>query len=310
MKNNSSVNPVPFPYLDYPVHTLEQREILPAGTTLTDEVMRDVISRNENPPYEEMSLLHYGTVQTDLHQIFDTPPHNVFFKISERTIALSMLQEMSFILPVLQFLDYFKKNDNYTYRHTLAVFALSAVLAHDFFGSSQDWINEAMAGTIHDFGKICVPLDILRKTNPLSRTDRKILEHHSLAGYVLLSYYMRNDKCFAAKVAKKHHERKDGSGYPQGIRLRDSMVEIVAACDIYDAVLSSRPYRPKGYDNRAALEEMTVMALDGRLSWELVQIIVSHNRENRPPHLECDISREKRGRPPESNLYGVFDNDK
>ncbi|MBN1274442.1 MAG: HD domain-containing protein [Candidatus Aminicenantes bacterium] len=304
MRKNETI-----PQLDYPVFTLDQRELLPAGAFLSDDVMRKVITSNEDPPYEETSFLEYGNVKKDLFEIFNNHPYDTLFKTPEKTIALDMLREIRFIAPILKFLDYFKEHDLYTYRHTLAVFALSAILAYDLFGRSEDWIDEAMAGTIHDFGKICVPLDILRETNPLSRTDRKILEHHSLAGYVLLSYYMRNHRSFAAKVAKKHHERKDGSGYPLGILQNDKMVEIVAASDVYDALLSPRPYRPKGFDNRTALEEMTIMALDGKLSWELVQVLVSHNREQRPSYLECDISRERRGRSPEKNNYGVYKNE-
>ena len=59
----------------------------------------------------------------------------------------------------------------------------------------------------------------------------------------------------AARVARDHHEFRDGSGYMRGVKLNDPMVEIVAVCDIYDGLLSPRPYRTAAYDNRTALEE-------------------------------------------------------
>lgn len=61
----------------------------------------------------------------------------------------------------------------------------------------------------------------------------------------------------------------DGSGKPRGIRLRDRMVEIIVACDVYGALVSPRPYRPVSYDNRTALEEITKMAENNQSGWEL-----------------------------------------
>jgi len=123
---------------------------------------------------------------------------------------------------------------------------------------------------------------------------------------VILSHFLQNHRSFAAQVAKEHHERRDGSGYPLGISLKDRMVEIIAVCDVYDALLSPRPYRPIPYDNRTALEEITEMAKEGKLSWEVVQTLVSHNRKDRPHFRECEVSTEKRGTPPADNLYGVI----
>jgi response regulator RpfG family c-di-GMP phosphodiesterase len=84
------------------------------------------------------------------------------------------------------------------------------------------------------------------------------------------------------------------------------MVEIIAACDVYDALLSPRPYRPIPYDNRTALEEIIEMAQGGKLSWDVVKTLVSHSRKDRPHFRECRVSTEKRGIPPPDNLYGVI----
>jgi response regulator RpfG family c-di-GMP phosphodiesterase len=100
-------------------------------------------------------------------------------------------------------------------------------MANVLLENSKDQVIEAMAGQMHDFGKICVPLPILKKSNPLTRTERGVLEHHALAGFVLLSYLLQDSRSFAAQIAKEHHERRDGSGYPLGIRLKDQMVEII-----------------------------------------------------------------------------------
>ena len=292
--------------LDYPVLTLDDQLLLPAGKQLTSLALDKLIATNKDTSYQTLSFLEYGTVYQDMLRFLQKPPYNIIFDKLNKKITLALIKNVSFIQPILEFLDYFKENDFYTYRHSLVVFATSINLARDSLEESKDWIMALMAGTIHDFGRISVPLQILKKTEPLTRAEKNILEHHTLAGFVLLSYFLQDRRSFAGRVAKEHHERRDGSGYPMGISLKDRMVEIIAACDVYDALLSPRPYRSTPYDNRAALEEITEMAQEGKLSWEVVKTLVSQNRKDRPYFRECKLSTEKRGTPPADSLYGVI----
>lgn len=295
------------PKLKYPVYTLDNRLLLPAGTRLMSEALEALISKYRGIPYQPIAFLDYGTVYQDFLRLIQKPPYHIIFGEAEKLTAMSTMENISFIPPVLEFLDYFKEIDIYTYQHILIVFALAAIMAQSLLAKSKDRIAEAMAGHMHDFGKICVPPQILKKSTPLTRAERNILEHHTLAGFVLLSYFLQDSMSFAARVAKEHHERRDGSGYPLGISLSNRMVEIISACDVYDALLSSRPYRLASYDNRTALEEITEMAHQGKLSWGLVQTLVSFNRQDRSNFEECKVSTEKRGTPPAGNLYGIIE---
>ena len=162
-----------------------------------------------------------------------------------------------------------------------------------------------MVGPMHDIGKICIPLEILQKKTPLDPSERCHLEHHALAGYALLAYYLRDPRCLAARTARDHHERRDGSGYPRGIRLQDPMVEIIVACDIFDALTSPRPYRPQSFDTRSALEVLADMAAKGALGHDVVRALVGFNRKSHPCFRDCEISQERRGTPPSENVYGV-----
>jgi HD-GYP domain-containing protein (c-di-GMP phosphodiesterase class II) len=293
--------------LQHPIRNLEGQVLLPASTELSPEVLDGLVSSRPGRSYRPLPLLRHGTVERDVLIFMETEPyHRIFEGAERRSRILGLMGEVQLVPPILESLDYFKAHDPYTYRHILIVFALSSLLAGDIVEQHEDMIREAMAGPAHDFGKISVPLGLLRKTGPLSRTERGVLEHHAAAGYVLLCYYQGEVHSFAAKVAMEHHERRDRSGYPLGIRLADPMVEIIAACDIYDALLSPRPYRPTSYDNRTALEVLTEMALQGKLGWEVVQALVSHNRKLKPHPEECRVSTEKRGVPPDGNLYGVI----
>ena len=297
------------PRLDYPVVTLDNRVLLPAGTQLTPETLRELIASNTDAPYRKFSFLGFGDIHKDIVLLFYESPYCRIFRSEEQRFALGLMGKMNVITPVLDVIAHLKAGDAYTYRHLLMVFALSTILVRDLMTKSEDWIAEAMAGTLHDIGKICIPLSVLKKTQPLSRTEKNILEHHALAGFVLLGYYLRSARSFPARVAAEHHERRDGSGYPLGISLKNRMVEIIAACDIYDALLSPRPYRPTPYNNRTALEVLTDMARSGKLSLEVVQALVAHNRKDRPGFRDCVVSTEKRGTPPPDNIYGTVTED-
>ncbi len=278
-----------------PVYTLDYKQLLPGGKELTPEILDELIASNKDTVYQSCPILKHGTVYQDLRRHFQDSPYNIDFEKPHQAQALTLMSKIGFNTSLLEFFDYFKKNDPYTYRHSLVVFALSVLLAQDLLKETEDWIVEVMAGTIHDFGKINVPLKILKKKEPLTRVDKIILEHHSMAGFVLLSYFLQDHGKFAAWAAKEHHERRDGSGYPLGIPMRDDMIEIISVCDIYDALLSPRPHRPTPYDNRTALEEITEMAEKGKIGWEVVQALVSYSRKGRPAFQECKVSTEKRG---------------
>jgi hypothetical protein len=84
------------------------------------------------------------------------------------------------------------------------------------------------------------------------------------------------------------------------------MVEIVVVSDVYDALIVPRPYRPTPYDNRAALEEITEQAKQGKIGWEVVQALVAYNRKDKSYYRDCAVSLEKRGVPPVDNLYGIL----
>ncbi len=298
------------PKLKYPVCTLGGQQLLREETSLTPDVMDALVASGRSASNPSAPLLDHGTVRQDLAAFLRQGAYGFIFNDPRKLeILMNLMGKVRLVRPLLDALDYFRRHDGYTYSHVLRVFAMTILISQDLERDFEDLILEATAGPLHDIGKICVPLRILRKSTPLRRSERAVLEHHATAGFVLLSYYMKDPRAIAARVAGEHHERKDGSGYPLGIPLTDRLVEIVVACDVYDALLSPRPYRRVSYDNRTALEEITEMGARGKIDWEIVQALVSRNRRGRPPAGECKVSLEKRGTPPEGNLYGLVTED-
>ncbi len=100
-------------------------------------------------------------------------------------------------------------------------------------------------GLLHDAGKIGIPDGILNKPGKLDEEEFEIIKKHSLKGYAILKSIEENPKL--AEVAKCHHERFDGAGYPSGLKGEDIPEEarIIAVADAYDAMSSDRSYRAR-----------------------------------------------------------------
>ncbi len=295
--------------LQYPIVTYDNKLLFDAGTVLSPKMIQTLISDCKDT-FPVASLLGHRTVKEDLLSFFRQPPYHVIFgELKKRAELMELMEMINLPFPILESLYYFRKNDYYTYRHLLMVFALSTLLAKHLISDFDVLVQEVIAGPTHDIGKVCIPLDTLKKKVALTKSERHALEHHTLAGYVLLCYYFKDTKNIAARVARDHHERKDGSGYPNGVNIDDSLVDIIMVSDIYDALISPRPYRPVSYDNRTAIEEITWMAKDGKVNMQTVQALVAVNREDAPHYKKCVVSEEKRGVPPEDNVYRIFDDE-
>lgn len=293
--------------LSYPVYTLDRQVLLSSGTRLNEETMAELAERGRrDQSYALCSLLDHGTALQDLQTFIHQPPYNAIFSDPRQTAdCLKLMGEVEMVSSFLTALDHFRCHDPYTYRHMLMVFALTTLLARDLVTGYRDCLRQSIAGPTHDFGKICVPLPILKKPTPLTREEHRRMEHHPQAGYVLLSYYLQDHRHFSAQVARDHHERKDGSGYPRGRNELDPLVEIISVCDVYDALISPRPYRPVCFDNRTALEEITRLAEAGKIGWYVVKALVAHNRRVAFDPEKIYVSPEKRGKLPTGNCYGT-----
>jgi HD-GYP domain-containing protein (c-di-GMP phosphodiesterase class II) len=290
--------------LPFAINDLDGRELLASGSKLDASAIVGIAAKGRQMAYEHRCMLQHGSIRSDLTKFMGDGQYAFIFGGPEGIDAhLHRIGELPIPAPLLSILDDFRATDFYTYRHSLIVFSLTSLLMEKMFELSQASKNMLMVGPIHDIGKWLIPREILRKKTPLTRQEKSLLELHPITGYILLSHYFGDHYHPAAQIALNHHERRDGSGYPRGINEVDPLVEMVATCDVYDALVSSRPYRPVNYDNRTALEELTNTAEAGALDWRCVQALIGQNRSGHPMPETVDVSLQKRGTPPPGNCY-------
>jgi PAS domain S-box-containing protein len=145
--------------------------------------------------------------------------------------------------------------DPYTAGHQTRSATIARNIAR-MMGLSRDQINIVrMASSIHDIGKLSIPVEILSKPGKLSEIEFPLIREHAKRGYEILKEI--EFPWPLAEIIHQHHERMDGSGYPRNLKGDEICVEarIMAVADVVEAMASPRPYRP-ALGIEAALEEI------------------------------------------------------
>ncbi len=143
--------------------------------------------------------------------------------------------------------------DPYTAGHERRVGMIARAIASEMGWTEERCSNLELIGWVHDVGKISVPSEILTKPTKLSKLDWEFIRGHAQAGFDILK-----DIPFPMPVADvilQHHERMDGSGYPQGLKGDEILPEarVLAVADVIESMASHRPYRPAvGLDSALA----------------------------------------------------------
>jgi len=148
-----------------------------------------------------------------------------------------------------------EKRDPYTGGHQQRVSNLARAIATEMGLSNEQIEAVRTAATIHDIGKIVIPAEILIRPGRVTDMEFSLIKYHPRAAYEIVKEI--DFPWPVAKIILQHHERMDGSGYPQGLKGEDILLEarILGVADVVEAMSSHRPYRPAlGVDK--ALEEI------------------------------------------------------
>ena len=178
-----------------------------------------------------------------------TKPYNPAIVIARVKTHLSLVQasqlQRSYIEAVHMMGEagHFKDTDTGMHIWRMANYCKIVAKSRGWSDDDCECLNYAAA--MHDTGKISTPTDILRKPGPLDDDEWVIMKQHTVMGHQILSKSDNELFQWAAEVALHHHGRWDGKGYPEGLAGTDipEQSRIVAVCDVFDALVTKRPYK-------------------------------------------------------------------
>jgi response regulator RpfG family c-di-GMP phosphodiesterase len=205
-------------------------------------------------PYQRDELLSRVRAHLELHQL----RHHLSDMVHERTVQLvesekklkkNLLDSVAVLAAIVEM------RDPYTAGQQRRVAEIAVAIANIMQLTQMQIEGVHLAGVVHDIGKIQVPAEILVKPGSLSDLEYMLIKAHSQNGYDLLKTV--DYPWPIAQIVLQHHERLDGSGYPQGLKGDEILLEarIISVADVVESMTSPRPYRPSlGID--AALGEI------------------------------------------------------
>lgn len=221
-----------FPRLDGPLPTCLKRKAHEDSEHLEEEVTlpSGEVFLSRSFPIEELQ----DGARCHVHTLTDITER----KRSAETLRQSLFTTVQTVSHTLE------KRDPYTAGHQHRVSELCVAIAREL-GLEEDVVDGIRLGSaVHDVGKIYVPAEILNRPGRLTRPEMDLIRTHPQVGYDIMK-----EAVFPWPIAAmiiQHHERLDGSGYPQGLRGEEIMLEarIIAVADVVESMMSHRPYRP------------------------------------------------------------------
>jgi len=265
-----------------PVMTLitrEQAKLLEKhNIVLTDQDLSDI-----GPYMNPESFTHHRMIEDMVPQVkslFDEVRETREIPLAElRKEVIPMIHEAMNDSHLLGLFASLQAKDDYTYRHNIAVGAISGLLGTWIGLDHQEVLQLTTAALLHDVGKMLVPLEILNKPDKLTEQEYAVMKNHTVLGYELIKGTIGANHR-QALVALQHHERMDGTGYPFGIHRNkiDLFSRIIAVADVFHAMTSSRVYRSPAPFNEVLfqMEKDTFGALDPVITRLFIEKIMSN----------------------------------
>lgn len=201
------------------------------------------------------------------------------YEMQERDFRLETENMKSVIMALANVIE---AKDKYTEGHARRVATISKKIGERIGLSKEQLENIEIAGLIHDIGKVGVSDSILNKPGKLTPDEFEIIKQHPSIGEIICKPLNSLSDCIIP--IKHHHEKLDGSGYPDGIKDEEISIEtrILTVADIFDALYSDRPYRNKMDLEKVReiiVDEVNSNKLDGNVVGILLDMIRSGELE-------------------------------
>ncbi|MFN4190340.1 MAG: HD-GYP domain-containing protein [Pseudothermotoga sp.] len=231
--------------------------LLDSYSILAEVGLKDVVNISKNGTFK---FVYSGKVLTFYNFIISTIIGLIVVMLFEnlRRIVIRQHYEHDGLEAIMEILS---KKDSYTAAHSKMVASMALELGRALKLPKKDLKLLHTAGTLHDIGKIAVPESVLNKNEKLSAQEYEIVKNHPEIGAQIVERFLPLRE--TAKIIRYHHERLDGSGYPDGLKGEQIplLSQVLAVADVYCALTDDRPYR-KAYTKLEALQIMKTMPLN------------------------------------------------
>ncbi|MCR5608419.1 MAG: HD-GYP domain-containing protein, partial [Lachnospiraceae bacterium] len=269
-------------------NTLFAHTILNFEIEINDEdmVLPPIQLKENIEPIRELNVLnrieaaHYNELYNEAIDFFKTDINSIVFQTSQ--IDLNILLDVPYQIiqnnkPTMNVLEMLMNADtkaDAVYAHSFNVALIAGVIG-EWLEMSESEISVLMiAGLLHDIGKLLLPQDVFNKAGKLTDTEYKIIKTHPMLGYNIIKDIDIDPRI--KECALYHHERCDGSGYPEnkkGDELSD-FVKIIAIADVYDAMINKRSYRRA----RSPFEAVSMFETEGFHKFDTKILLTFLNR--------------------------------
>lgn len=237
----------------------ENNFLYPAYTVYTDTIIAELKAKG-------VKKIYYTPVENNDATAFSEQAQGIWeslFKAVRNNARLDLEQTTDFVLLLHSYVEQnkdrflylmkIKDYDDYTFTHSVNVGILAMAMASKH-GLEEKLVREIGLGALlHDVGKLLIPKDILNKKEKLTNEEFELIKKHPEYGY---EYVVKHDHISpnARDVILYHHENYNGKGYPKGFQDEDIPIgaKITSICDVYDALMTARPYK-RAYSSREAI---------------------------------------------------------
>lgn len=195
------------------------------------------------------------------------------FANTTKSIADDLMQAINENDALAVDISVLKVSDEYTFKHSVDVATMAMIIAKKTGMSKEEVYDIGIAGLLHDIGKSKIPNEILNKPGKLTDEEFEVMQQHPIHGYRILE----GNKSLSENIKQgvlQHHEKVNGNGYPFGDVSEQicTFAKIISVVDIYDALVTERPYK-HGFSPRDAVE--MIMAMTAELDMDALKGFLS-----------------------------------
>lgn len=159
------------------------------------------------------------------------------------------------------------------FRHSIAMAFYAVVLGKELYYPDSRLAVLTTAALLSDIGMLGISRELYNKTDSFSDKEKALIKRHPMIGFEILKEYGFNQEIYS--IVSEHHERYDGSGYPNGLTNEKIhiMAKIIGTCDVFDALMSDRPHRPK--HKRSETIEYMLGSGNMQFNHEIVEALIN-----------------------------------